>query len=254
MTDFYALVKQQTAAYKALLKKEGVKGRYTRVTLDLTTAKTNERLHIEGDYIGVSSITNTGTCKIRLDHRHSQEIDLREVSEVFSPFGGLYFTTDGAGGACVLYVGGLLTARLKPIQGKVSIRNIAGSDVDLALESTLGSVDTELTAQGVEQDKLVVAMEWTGTPYSTPKTSTNAVQKFEATTKKLRDIVIRNTDAANAVDIGVYNATPATFRGASFELAAGAAIGFKEIDLTLLGIISSVDGNHAIVHVLGVTE
>jgi hypothetical protein len=154
MTDFYALVKQQTAEYKALLKKEGVKGRYTRITLDLATAQTNQKLHIEGDYIGVSSITSTGTCKIRLDHRHSQEINLREVSEIFSPFGGLYFTTDGVGGACIIYVGGLLTARLKPIQGKVSIRNIAGSDVDLVtdnrfishtgghLVNTIGTPDT----------------------------------------------------------------------------------------------------------------
>jgi hypothetical protein len=147
----------------------------------------------------------------------------------------LYFTTDGAGGACVLYVGGLLTARLKPIQGKVSIRNIAGSDVDLVEAKRFTS-------------------HTGGHLASTPKTSTNAVQKFEATTKKLRDVVIRNTDAANAVDIGLYNATPATFRAASFELAAASSIGFKEVDLTLLGLISSADGSHAVIHVLGVTE
>ena len=135
MTDFYKLLKRQSAAYKELLKYEGVKGRYTRITLDLSAAQTSEELAIEGDYIGVASITSTGTVKIRLDHRHSQEIDLREVSEISSPFGKLYFTTDGAGGECVLYIGGALTARLKPLQSKVSIRNIAGSDVDLVTDS-----------------------------------------------------------------------------------------------------------------------
>ena len=154
MTDFYALLKNQTREYKELLKREGVKGRYTRITLDLSAAQTSQELAIEGDYIGVVSITDTGTCKIRLDHRHSQEIDLREVSEISSPFGKLYFTTDGAGGEAIIYVGGALTARLKPIQGKVSIRNIGGSDVDLVTDSrfiahtgghsinTLGTPDT----------------------------------------------------------------------------------------------------------------
>jgi hypothetical protein len=131
MTDFYRLLKEQSAAYKDLLKREGVKGRYTRITLDLSTAQTNQLLDIEGDYIGVVSITSIGTCNIRLDHRHSQNINLREVAEINSPFGKMYFTSDGAGGSCVIYVGGALTARLKPIQGKVSVRNIAGSDVDL---------------------------------------------------------------------------------------------------------------------------
>ena len=238
--DFYALLKNQSREYKELLKREGVKGRYTRISLKLSAAQTSQELAIEGDYIGVVSITNTGTCKIRLDHRHSQEIDLREVSEINSPFGKLYFTTDGAGGEAIIYVGGALTARLKPIQGKVSIRNIAGSDVDLLTEADF--------------DSKMAGLQWTGTPYSTPKTSTNAVVKFEAATKKLRDVVIRNTHASYEVDIGVYNATPATFRAASFELGAGSSIGFKEIDLNLLAVISSTDGEHAILHVLGVTE
>jgi len=129
------LLKNQNAAYRELAKREGVKGRYTRITLDLATAQSSQELAIEGDYIGVASITSTGTCKIRLDHRHSQEINLREVSEINSPFGKIYFTTDGAGGSCVIYVGGALTARLKPLQSKVSIRNIAGSDVDLATDT-----------------------------------------------------------------------------------------------------------------------
>lgn len=238
--EWNELVKSQRGELKRLMQAEGVKGRYTRITLDLAAAQTNQELHLVGDYIGVASITSTGTCKVRLDHRHSQEIDLREVSEVSSPFGKMYFSTDGAGGEAVVYIGGALTARLKPLQSKVSIRNIAGSDVDLLTEAGF--------------DAKMAALEWSGTPYSTPKTSTNVVQKFEAATKKLRDVVIKNTHASYEVDIGVYHATPATFRAASFELGAGCAVGFKEVDLALLGLLSSTDGEHAVIHVLGVTE
>ena len=110
---------------------EGQKGRYARIEIDLATASTDGLLEIMGDYIGVVSITGDGTCKMRLDHRHAQQINLREVEEIMSPFGKVYFTTDGAGGTLIIYVGGALTARLKPIQSKVSIRNIAGTDVDL---------------------------------------------------------------------------------------------------------------------------
>ena len=113
------------------MKAEGVKGRYARVEIDLATASSDGLLEITGDYIGVVSITGDGTCKMRLDHRHAQQIDLREVEEIMSPFGKVYFTTDGAGGTLTIYVGGALTARLKPVQSKVSIRDKAGEDVDL---------------------------------------------------------------------------------------------------------------------------
>jgi hypothetical protein len=236
MTEWYELLKAQRGELKDLMKAEGVKARYARFEFPLGSAESNKEMHLTGDYIGVVSITGSGTVKIRLDHRHSQEIDLREVAEISAPFGKMYFTTDGAGGTCTVYIGGALAARLKPIQAKVSIRSVAGTDVDLVTESNF--------------DTKMAGLQWTGTPYSSPKTSTNAVQKFEAATKKLRDVVIRNTDAANAVDIGVYHATPATFRAASFELISGASIGFKEVDLTLLGLISSADGSHAVIHVL----
>ena len=129
--EWNELFKNQSRAWKELAKREGVKGRYTRITLDLSAAQSNQELAIEGDYIGVSSVTSIGTVNIRLDHRHSQNINLREVAEISSPFGKIYFTTDGGGGECILYIGGALTARLKPLQSKVSIRNIGGSDVDL---------------------------------------------------------------------------------------------------------------------------
>jgi hypothetical protein len=136
MVEWYELLKKQRGEMGRLMAEEGVKARYARIELPLGTAQSNKEMHLVGDYIGVVSITGSGTVKVRLDHRHSQEIDLREVSEISAVFGKLYFTSDGAGGTCTLYIGGALSARLKPIQGKVSIRDISGSDVDLLTEET----------------------------------------------------------------------------------------------------------------------
>jgi hypothetical protein len=133
--EWYELLKKQRGEMARLMAEEGVKARYARIELPLDSAESNKEMHLVGDYIGVVSITGSGTVKVRLDHRHSQEIDLREVSEISAVFGKLYFTTDGGGGTCTLYIGGALSARLKPIQGKVSIRNTTGSDVDLLTEA-----------------------------------------------------------------------------------------------------------------------
>jgi hypothetical protein len=139
MTEWYELLKAQRGELKDLMKAEGVKARYARFEFPLGSAVSNQEMHLTGDYIGVVSITGTGTVKIRLDHRHSQEIDLREVAEISAPFGKMYFTTDGAGGTCTVYIGGALAARLKPIQAKVSIRSVAGTDVDLLTEAEFKS-------------------------------------------------------------------------------------------------------------------
>lgn len=124
------LVGNQPKDIRKALEREGMKGRYATIVLSLATAETDVLKEIDGDYIGVASITGDGTCKVRLDHRHAQELNLRQVSEIASPFGKMYFTTDGAGGEVVLLIGGALTARIKPIQSKVSLRSTAGTDVD----------------------------------------------------------------------------------------------------------------------------
>lgn len=128
--EWNELLRGQSADIKALMKKEGATGRYARITISLAEAQADGLLELSGDYIGIASITGDGTCKVRLDHRHAQQIDLREVEEISSPFGKLYFESDGAGGSLVLYIGGALTARLKPVQSKVSLRSVAGADID----------------------------------------------------------------------------------------------------------------------------
>ena len=146
--EWNELIRGQGGDIRALMRKEGAKGRYARITISLATAQSDELLNLTGDYIGVASITGDGTCKMRLDHRHAQQIDLREVEEISSPFGKVYFETDGAGGSLVIYVGGALTARLKPVQSKVSLRSTAGVDIDPVQDKrfkahALGQIDMD---------------------------------------------------------------------------------------------------------------
>ena len=144
MSEWYELLKAQRGDQKRLMDVEGAKGRYARITLSLASAQSDELLEISGDYIGIASITGKGTCKMRLDHRHSQQIDLREVEEISSPFGKVYFETDGAGGSLVIYVGGALTARLKPVQSKVSLRDTAGTDINPVQDKRYKAHDPEV--------------------------------------------------------------------------------------------------------------
>jgi hypothetical protein len=262
MTDFLDWMRAQARIAKT--DTERVTERYARIVIDLGTAREEVKINISGDYMGVAKFTGTAsTTYFRLNHRNAREIYPSEIAKIYATYKHIYLSNAAeAGKELVLYVGGAMSGEIQVNTGKVGLKDSSGGDIDPATEdgnlatcaSELATVNTELTAQGVEQDKLVTALEWSGTPYSTPKTSTNVVQKFEAGSKKLRDVIIRNTDATNAVDIGLYNATPATFRAASFEVAAASSVGFREVDLTLLGVLSSVAGNHAIVHVLGVTE
>jgi len=152
MTEWYELLKYQRGEQKRLMKDEGATGRYTRIVISLATAQSDELLDLNGDYIGVASIRGEGTCKIRLDHRHAEQINLKEVEEIASPFGKIYFESDGAGGELVIYIGGALTARLKPVQSKVSLRHTDGSDMNACRDRrfrahTFGSLKP--TTQGV---------------------------------------------------------------------------------------------------------
>lgn len=135
------VLKQLRREERAVLKREGVKGRYTKKKISLASALTDEPLKVFGDYLGVAKIVGTSSISVKLDNKHGTPIDLREVAEIESPFGVLYITTDGADatGYITIYFGGDLTARIKPKENKVSIRNTAGSDVDLLTEAAFNS-------------------------------------------------------------------------------------------------------------------
>ena len=95
-------------------------------------------------------------------------------------------------------------------------------------------------------------VEFNGAVYSKQQTSTNAQVAVGAV--KLRDVVIKNTHASNAVDLGESAVDVAAFRAASIELAAGSSIGFTCVNLTSLYILSSVAGSHGTISLIGVEE
>ena len=132
--------------------------------------------------------------------------------------------------------------------------DLAALEVDLAAIELINA-DMRTALQIIDDwdsaNKCKTEEQFSGAPFNKQQTSTNAMVVLHGSTKKLRDIVIKNTDASNAVDIGITQADVATFRSNSFELKAGAAIGFTMIDLHLLKILSSVAGNHALIHLIG---
>jgi hypothetical protein len=215
MVEWHELLKAQRGELKDLMQAEGVKARYARFEFSLASAESNLEMHLTGDYIGVVGITGTGTVKIRLDHRHSQEIDLREVAEISAPFGKMYFTTDGGGGTCTIYIGGALAARLKPIQAKVSIRNIAGSDVDLVPDSRF------ISHTGGHLANTIVA---------------DTAEKLSPASLKVKWAIIY-TDLA--IRYG-FSSTVARVAAIGNVLAAGATLTVEYCDLTELYIVNNV--------------
>jgi hypothetical protein len=224
---------------------ERVTERYARVVIDLTVARDEEKIHLSGDYLAVASSTGAAsTTWFRLNHRNSQKIYPNEIEKLYASYKHILLTNAAeAGKQLVLYVGGALAGEIKVSSaGKTQLKNAAGTDINPATED--GNIaDIE------------ALLEFSGTPYSTPKTSTDAEVKFSATALKLKDVVIRNTHASYEVDIGLYvGGTVAAFRAASFELGGGASVGFTHVDLNQLALLSSTAGEHAIVHVIGVLE
>lgn len=102
--------------------------------------------------------------------------------------------------------------------------------------------------------KLSTAAAFSGTAYSKHFTVSDIPTKFEASSKKLRDIVIRNIDSAKGARIGIYNADKTTFRGTGFTLEFEEAVGFTEIDLNTLAYCSHTDADTPILEIIGVEE
>ena len=90
------------------------KGYYSRVNISLNNPEREKELHLAGDYLTIITITGSGSCEIKLNHRHSQSIDLREVSEISGAFETLFLTTDGGGGVCTAFIGNCVALHLAP--------------------------------------------------------------------------------------------------------------------------------------------
>lgn len=220
---------------------EPLKEEYTRIEIALDAARTDEELHIAGDFISIASFDGTATTTyFKLNHRHSKKIYPAEIEKVHATYGGLYLTNAAeAGKKLVIYVGRAIFI-YPSAAGKVKILKADGTNIDPAED---GEYDTVL-------DAIKTATEFSGAAYSKQQTSTNALVALGAV--KLRDVIIKNNDAANSVDIGKTAANVAAFRAASYEVLAGAAIGFTQVNMSTLFILSSVADSHASLSVLGV--
>jgi len=97
------------------MEEEG-KRTYSKLYLDLGTARKDWQYEVKGDSIRVESIT--GKLKVKLDHIGNDEIDLARVDEIRSVFEKLYFTNSAqAGKKATLLLGGITGFGLSPFTG-----------------------------------------------------------------------------------------------------------------------------------------
>lgn len=194
---------------------EDVKGRYSRIEISLDEAIEDKELSLTGDYLSIISISGAGTCQIKLDHRHSQNIDLREITGLTGVFERLFFTTDGSGGKCIMFVGAGMAVTISPDPQKLRNFGAAGTS-------------------GI--------------------TSNTAVTCLAAETFKLTDVSISNSNAKYSCYVGAWHYDPATFKAHAYILHPHHKIYFSAIDMYSLGVIS-YDGVHNVyVDILGSYE
>jgi hypothetical protein len=189
-----------------------IKARYARIEIPLNKAETGKELHLSGDYLSVVSITGAGSCNIKLDHRHSQIINLREISGISGAFERIYLTTDGEGGTVTIYIGAGMAVHVMPDPQKLK---------------SGGTTSTQIT------------------------TSNSAVQTLASEPYYLRDVTIQNSNGIYSCYVGPYNPTPATFRAYAYVLLPHKTVHFTFVDMYSLGIISYDGVNNIIINVIG---
>jgi hypothetical protein len=189
-----------------------IKGRYARIEIPLDVAENGKELFITGDYLSIISITGEGTCEVKLDHRHSQTINLREISGFSGLFDRLYLTTDGGGGICSIFVGTGMAIQVMP-----------------------------------DPEKL-----WAGGSASTQvATTTTDVQSLASTSVKLEDVTILNSNGIYACYVGPYVSVLATFKAYAYVLLPHKTLKFSKMDMYTLGIASYDAVNNVIVDIIG---
>lgn len=189
-----------------------IKARYARIEIALDKAETGKELYLSGDYLSVVSITGDGSCIIKLDHRHSQNINLREISGISGAFERIYLTTDGEGGTATIYIGAGMAVHVTPDPQKLK---------------SGGTASTQVT------------------------TSNSAVQTLASAPFNLRDVTIQNSNGKYSCYVGPYNPTPATFKAHAYVLLPHETLHFSFVDMYSLAIISYDGVNNVIVDVIG---
>jgi hypothetical protein len=191
---------------RAEISSKDPKARYSKIEISLGASCEDKELYLSGSFIGVSYLSGGGSCEIKLDYIAAQKIDLRQVRQIRANFSKIYFTCDGHGGLCRIYV-------------------------CQAMETTIDPSNQS---------------PYSGTVWSASKNSTNIVRRItDYGHVKVNRIKIRNTHATYGVDLGFVSKASipdtAYFRSYGYRLIAQDDIEFTELDLYGMGFVSTVD-------------
>ena len=233
---------------------------YARVDVDFSESRNqgkNVVIEVYGDYLArIKYDGDVGDCTVRFSNRNAQELPVTEFKKQLGLYSKLYISSTDTSGHFIFLVGGQFAGEIEPSAGsEVGLVDSGGVNIDPAEEGTQEDIKTaieSLETDAFDSSTDTIQIGFTGTVYSKQQTSTNLMVAVGAV--KLRDVVIINNDAANPVDLGESAVDVATFRAASIELAAGASIGFTQVDLNTLYILSSIAGSHATISLIGVEE
>lgn len=188
---------------------------YARIELPLNKGETEKLLYLEGDYINVLTISGIGSCIVKMNHRHSPEINLREVSKITGTFDKLFLTTDGGGGTCTMFIG-------------------RGPLVDISPDAA------KLWAGGLASNKIT--------------TSLTVVQWFSYSWFRLTEISIVNTSGFYACYIGPWHSDAAYFKSKAYALMPHETLHFPVGEMSSFGCIS-YDGVHNVdIGIIGLVE
>jgi hypothetical protein len=192
-----------------------IKGRYAKIEIPLNKAESDKELHLTGDYLSVISITGHGSCEIKLDHRHSQAIDLREITEISGFFERVFFTTDGDGGTCTCFVGTGMSIHVTPNPQKLRNGGIASAQI----------ISTTDTVEALANN-----------PYI------------------LNNITILNSSGIYTCYVGPYNPNVPTFKSHAYVLLPHKTLHFALADMYALAVISYDGVNTPTLNIIGTYE
>jgi hypothetical protein len=99
-----------------------------------------------------------------------------------------------------------------------------------------------------------ITADWLGDVYSAYVTTSATVQRFNASTLRFRDVKIYNYHPAEAIYIGKYNSSAATFSNYALLIVGYETMDFKYVDLYELGFRMFTGGTVHTLRVFGSNE
>lgn len=199
---------------ESIIPSKDPKARYSKISIPLDAPLTDKEFYLAGSFIGVSSITGNGTCEIKLDYVRSAKLDLRQIEEIKADFSRIYFTSNGNGGTCTLYICQAMETSLKPVANPF-----------------LG---------------ITFSYKY--------NTQNYVRRLHETAHRRMTQLLIRNTHAVNGVDLGFFEegASADDFRGWAWRLVAQDDLVLHNIDMYTIGYCSTVDDASVELRIMGI--